>query len=55
MSKNEKEIIEGWARLAAEYKPRPLNSLEQRQIEKAELEERLAARASFVLGGPINE
>lgn len=47
---NEKEIIEGWARTAAEYEPRPLNERERHQVERAELMERQAARTSFTLG-----
>ena len=52
--KIDREIIEGWARVAEDYEPRPLNSLELRQFERLALEERLAKRTPFVLGEPIH-
>jgi len=53
MSDHEKEVIEGWAKVAKDYVPRPLTQLEQNQIERAELEERIAEKTSFTLGKPL--
>jgi hypothetical protein len=54
MCDNAEEIAAGWARFLKEYEPRPLNSLEQRQLESAELEEKIAKQTSFNLGQPIH-
>jgi hypothetical protein len=43
-------IVEGWARVAQEYTPRPLTTLERHQMERAELVERQAQETPFVLG-----
>ena len=51
---DEKAIVEGWARVAENYEPRSLNSLEQAQVERAALNEEIAKRTPFVLGQPIH-
>lgn len=51
---DEKLILEGWARLAEEYEPRPLSIVEQHQVERAVLNEEIAKRTPFVLGQPIH-
>lgn len=53
MDELERKIIEGWARLADEYEPRELTTLELHQLERAELNERQAAETPFVLGEPL--
>jgi hypothetical protein len=49
VSEEDRAIVEGWARVCEEYTPRPLNPLEQAQVERAALEERLAQKMPFVL------
>jgi hypothetical protein len=53
MTDHDKEIIAGWARVTEEYEPRSLTPKEQAQVERAELEEQIAARTPFVLGEPL--
>jgi hypothetical protein len=49
LTNEEKQIVEGWARVAEEYEPRELNPLEKAQVERAELEEKLAKTKEFTL------
>ncbi len=51
---DEAAIVEGWARVAETYEPRPLNTIERHQVERAELAERIAERTPFTLGEPIH-
>ena len=53
MFDNEKEIIEGWARVAEDYEPRELNALEKAQCKRAALNEKIAENTPFVLGKPL--
>ncbi len=48
---SERRIVEGWARVAREYKPRPLTVTERHQLERLHLEDRLAAEKKFTLKG----
>jgi hypothetical protein len=48
------EIVEGWARVAEGYSPRPLTQLEHNQVDRASLEEDIAKRTPFVLGEPLS-
>jgi hypothetical protein len=54
MCEDEEAIRAGWARLAETWEPRPLNWKEKAQLERLHLEDKLAKKASFVLGEPIN-
>ena len=49
-AQRDKEIIEGWARVAEDYEPRPLTVKERHQVERAGLIEEQAKRAPFTLG-----
>jgi hypothetical protein len=46
----DKEIIEGWERVAKDFELRELTSLEKRQVARAEIEEELAKNTPFILG-----
>lgn len=47
---DEAAIVEGWARVAEEYEPRPLTILERHQVERAALAEKQAQETPFILG-----
>jgi hypothetical protein len=49
----ERAIVEGWARTAKEYNPRTLTLKEWAQVQRAELNERIAEKTPFVLGEPL--
>ncbi len=50
---DEEAIVAGWARVAEDYEPRPLNTLERHQVERAALSEKQAQETPFTLGEPL--
>ena len=50
---DEEAIVAGWARVAKDYKPRPLTTLERHQVERAALAEKQAQETPFTLGEPL--
>ena len=50
---NDAAIVNGWARISEEYKPRNLNQHEKAQVERASLAESQAKKTPFKLGNPI--
>lgn len=53
LTEEEREIIEGWARISTEYRPRELSEEEKGKFQRARFLEEQEKKTKFILGEPL--